>query len=232
MNNPIFLLSPEFSSSMPSRIPPWSYPYLEMSQHLRIQPPHAQQIVFSEDGLTNVFIHPTCSSYKTWLACLPLRSGVSVPSLGVWTRRLPRSVEIGRLRLCDFWDKVIEWIQLLHRLSLPFSLPVPPSPLLSFSLSLSTCLQNPLTIFAGSPGLLKRPRVRVPVHSPTPLRIQRLQAVSVAWCVSGRDDFGTWPSRIPAQDPNVKKQRQCKEQRLGNYWLIGAKFLSGIMKKF
>lgn len=135
MNNPIFLLSPEFSSSMPSRIPPWSYPYLEMSQHLRIQPPHAQQIVFSEDGLTNVFIHPTCSSYKTWLACLPLRSGVSVPSLGVWTRRLPRSVEIGRVRLCDFWDKVIEWIQLLHRLSLPFSLPVPPSPFLSFSLS-------------------------------------------------------------------------------------------------
>ena len=93
MNNPIFLLSPELSSSMPSRIPPRSYPYLEMSQHLCIQPPRAQQIVFSEDGLTNVFIHPTCSSYKTGLTCLPLRRGVSVTSLGVWTRQLPRSVE-------------------------------------------------------------------------------------------------------------------------------------------
>ena len=112
-----------------------------------------------------------------------------------------------------------------------FSPPLP-CPLLSFSLSLSTCLQNPLTIFAGSPGLLKRPRVGVPAHSPTPLRVQQLQPVSVAWHVSGWDAFGTWPSRFPAQDPNIKKQRQCKERRMGNYWLIGVKFLSGIMKKF
>lgn len=112
-----------------------------------------------------------------------------------------------------------------------FSPPLPSS-LLSFSLSLSTCLQNPLTSFAGSPGLLKRPCVGVPARSPTPLRVQRLQPVSVAWHVSGWDAFGTWPSRISAQDSNIKKQRQCKERRMGNYWLIGAKFLSGIMKKF
>lgn len=118
-----------------------------------------------------------------------LQNLINLPPPEKWSQcALPGSLdpaaaqfsEKGRVRLCDFWDKVIERIQLLHRLSLPFSFSLSPSPLLSFSLSLSTCLQNPLTIFAGSPGLLKRPCVGVPVHSPTPLRIQRPRAVSVA----------------------------------------------------
>ena len=66
------------------------------------------------------------------------------------------------------------WARLALSSSSSPSSPSPPSFLslsfslsLSLSLSLSACLQNPDTIFRGSPGHMKRPCIGVPAHSPS-----------------------------------------------------------------
>lgn len=82
------------------------------------------------------------------------------------------------------WKRLSEAVWLLgqgHRTYTaspsPFSsfLSLPPASSLSPFLSVLAFRIRSL-FFSGSPGLLKRPRVGVPVHSPTPLRIQRPQA--------------------------------------------------------